>query len=217
MCVCVEGVWGGCSGTCLLSSLPWVPLRWQSRGSSGSWEPNFSVYPQIWCGGSMGGWRSWGGRESERREGRQHVPHFPIHGPRNGSLQSWTLNCTNPVIRQWAEDNLWAPRAEARWGRGGCGGRLVKWKGVCHVSALVSPVTFFRSCYVQALALSSKWSNQEPERAKKQAIIWEVISDSTHHCCRGAAACSACRCWSFLPSAPWKGEDRHRDKCRACS
>lgn len=39
--VCLEGVRGGCSGTCLLSSLPWVPLRWQSRGSSGSWEPNF--------------------------------------------------------------------------------------------------------------------------------------------------------------------------------
>lgn len=28
----------------------------------------------------------------------------------------------------------------------GCGERLLKWKGVCHVSALVSSVTFFSSC-----------------------------------------------------------------------
>lgn len=30
------------------------------------------------------------------------------------------------------------------------------------------------------------------------------VEGSTHHCCRVAAACSECRCWSFLPSAPWK-------------
>lgn len=36
--------------------------------------------------------------------------------------------------------------------------------------------------------------------------------DSTHRCCRGAAACSECHCWSFLPTAPWKREDRRTSK-----
>lgn len=51
LCLCMEGVRGGCSGTCLSSSLPWVPLQWQSRGISGSWEPNFSLYPPLGDGG----------------------------------------------------------------------------------------------------------------------------------------------------------------------
>lgn len=43
MCVLVR-LQGGCSKASLLSSLPWVPPRWQSRASSGSWDSNFSVY-----------------------------------------------------------------------------------------------------------------------------------------------------------------------------
>lgn len=34
-CMCMSVYGGGLSGTCLLSPLPWVPRRWQRRGSGG--------------------------------------------------------------------------------------------------------------------------------------------------------------------------------------
>lgn len=62
--------------------------------------------------------------------------------------------------------------------------------------------------------MSSEWRGEsgkdeagDVEKCVEQAF--GAMFESTHHCCRGVAACSEYHCWSFLLTAPWNRERTH--------
>lgn len=140
-CACVYEYEGVCLAHIfyLLSQGCWW---WQRRGSSGSWEPNFSV----------------------------HLPELMLRkqecGGESGVLVKWQLVAHLNISEKWGEED-----EEVQ-------------------------VCFMLMCWF----LLSPLDPAVTLLLAEMNTVGKVLLKPTHHCCRGAGACSECRCWSFLPS-----------------